>query len=102
MAKIINITNKLSNEKALVVIGDEKYFVNDSMEAVLKFEELATDSSLPNLNKAIELALGKQAVKELEINKMSILNFKVITTAILAAMQDITYEEAEARFQGKE
>ncbi|WHH58486.1 hypothetical protein [Petroclostridium sp. X23] len=100
MAKIINITDKLSSEKPKIVIGDKEYTVNDGMETVLKFEELASDSSADNMVQAIELSLGADAVKELQVRKMSISNFKVLTIAIMAAVQGIEYDEAAKRFQG--
>jgi len=98
MAKIINISDKLSKDKPVITIGDKSYEVNDSMANVMKFEELAADSKSESMLKAIELSLGAEAAEEIGIQDMSITNFKVIITAILAAMQDVTYEEAEARF----
>jgi hypothetical protein len=98
MSKVINITDKLSKDKPTLVVGDKEYEVNDSMEVVLKFEELASELTIENMEKAITLALGKDAVKDMKILKMSLQNFKVYMIAILAAMQDISYEEAEARF----
>lgn len=102
MAKVINITDKLSLERPTIVIGENSYPVNDSMETVLKFQELALDATVENMEKAIKLALGDAASKELNIKKMSIPNFKVLSTAILAAMQNIEYEEAESRFRKAE
>ena len=99
MAKVINITDKLSSEKPKIVLGEKTYEVNDSMETVLKFQELAQNSTTDNMEAAIKLSLGDKAAKELNIKKMSIQNFRVLTIAILAAMQNIEYEEAEARFQ---
>lgn len=99
MAKVINITDKLSLDKPKIVLGEKTYEVNDSMETVLKFQELAQNSTTDNMEAAIKLSLGDKAAKELNIKKMSIQNFRVLTIAILAAMQNIEYEEAEARFQ---
>jgi hypothetical protein len=101
MGKVINITDKLSKEKPSIVIGDETYEVNDGMETVLKFEELAAVSNMDSFKEAVKLSLGKKAVEELNIQKWSIGNFKVLMIAILAAMQGLEYEEAEARFQKK-
>jgi len=98
VAKIINITDKLSKERPKIQVGEKQFEVNNSMETVLKFEELATVSTSESMMKAIDLTLGVEASAELDIKSWSIDNFKVITTAILAAMQDIEYDEAEARF----
>jgi hypothetical protein len=98
LAKIINITDRLSTEKPSIIIGEKSYSVNDGMDNVLKFEELAGASTMDSMTQALELSLGKEVVEELGVKSWSINNFKVLTTAILAAMQGIEYEEAEARF----
>lgn len=97
MAKIINITDKLSNEKSTIVIGENSYEINDSMETVFKFEELSTTGNSGMIS-AMEMALGKEACDEIGVSKLSVENFKILTTAVLAAMQGVTYEEAAARF----
>lgn len=99
MGKIINITDKLNNEKPVIQLGDKIYTVNDGMNVVFKFEELTVVGTKDSMLEAIKLTLGEEAVNELGIESMSINNFKVITIAILAAVQGIDYEVAEARFQ---
>lgn len=98
MAKIINITDKLSLEKPQVVIGDDSYEINDSMSTVLKFQELSVSSTDTNMMSAIELAIGKEAVEKIGLGQMSLSNFKVVTIAIMAAMQNIDFDEAASRF----
>lgn len=98
MSKIINITDKFNDEKPKIVIGEKSYEINDSMETVFKFEELASVGN-SGVMTAMEMALGKKACDEIGIRKMSVANFKILTTALLASMQGISYEEAAARFQ---
>lgn len=98
MSKVINITDKLSDERPSLKVGEKEYPLNDSMETVFKFEELATTGNKGAME-AIKMALGEKAYKELKIEKLSVANFRVIMTAIMAAMQGMTYEETEARFQ---
>lgn len=102
MSKIINITDKLSNEKPSLQIGEKLYHVNDGVTTVLKFEELATAGTTGAMVEAITTALGEKASKELKIENMSIGNFKVLSIAIMAAVQGIEYEEAAARFHTAE
>lgn len=97
MSKVINITDKISLDKPKILIGEDEYEVNDTMECVLKFQEMVSEEASMSL--AIELALGKAAAKKLNIEKMRIANYKVLITAIMAAMQGMTYEDAAARFQ---
>lgn len=99
MAKVINISDRLSNERPKIVLNGKEYEINDSMEVVFKFEELTSSGDVKSFLKAMEIVLGKEAVKELQVEKMSIDNFKIWVIAILAAVQGISYEEAEARFR---
>jgi hypothetical protein len=101
MSKVINITDKLSKEKPSIQIGNKIYTVDDTITNVLKFEELANTGTSAAMVEAIALALGSKAAKELNVEKMSIQSFKVLATAVIAAMQDMEYEEAAARFQKK-
>lgn len=101
MSKVISITDKLSSEKPALEFNGKIYPVDDSIETVFKFEEkLGTGTK--GMLEAIELTLGKQAVKELGVTKMSTENFKILVIAIMAAIQGITYEEADARFRKQE
>ena len=47
MAKIINISDKLSFEKPSIQVGEKKYTVNDSLETVMKFEEVYGNGDAP-------------------------------------------------------
>lgn len=99
MAKIINISDKLSNEKPQLQLGDKTYDVNDGMSVVIKFEELATSQSSKKVLEAMEVALGKKACEEIGIKNMSAANLKVVMIAIMAAVQGLDYEDADARFR---
>jgi hypothetical protein len=99
VAKIINITDRLNNEKPKIIIGEKTYDVDNSMLTVLRFEEILADPNSKNMIKAFDVALGEKAAKELEVEKMPVENFKVIFTAIAASMQGLEYEEAEKRFR---
>ena len=99
MAKIINITDKLTTDKPKIIVGGKEYTVNNGMSTVLKFEELAEEKTTESMIKAVEIAIGEPAAKELDVKNMGIDNFKVLITAIMAASQGLEYEEAASRFQ---
>ena len=101
MANIINITDKLSTEKPAIVIGNKTFTINDGMGTVMKFEEMLTNTTMSGLMEALKVALGDETVKDLDVTNMSFLNFQVLTVAILASMQGLSYEEADARFRKK-
>lgn len=100
MSKRISITDKLNDEKPTIEIGEKVYEINDSMETVLKFEELSNTGNRGVMS-AMKMALGEEAFNEIGVEKLSINNFKVLTTAIMASMQGLTYEDAAARFQSQ-
>ena len=102
MSKVISITDKLDPSRPQIEINGKNYEVDDSLYAVLKFEELQRGATSQTMVEAFEIALGKEACEELNVQKWSVPNFKVLTTAVLAAMQGMEYDEAEARFQAAE
>lgn len=100
MAKIINISDKLSTDKPVIQAGDKTYTVNDSLEAVMKFEESYSDGGdTQSMLECMKVALGTEAYTEMKFEKMSFRNIQVWFFAVMAAMQDMTYEEVEARFR---
>jgi hypothetical protein len=101
MANVIDITNKFSMERPKIVLGDKTYEVDNSVSATFKYEENVRKGTEEGFNTAFEIALGKEAVKELDISKLSVENFKVLSIAVSAAMQNETYEVADKRFQNK-
>ena len=99
MAKIINISDKLSLERPFIQVGDKQYEVNDSLETVLKFEEMYDDGDTQGMLECMKVALGEDAYAELSFEKLSFKNIQVWFFAVMAAMQDISYDEVEARFR---
>lgn len=99
MAKIINISDKLSTGKPVIQIGEKTYTVNDSLETVMKFEESYGDGDTQSMLECMKVALGARAYTELKFEKMSFCNIQVWFFAVMAAMQDMSYEEVEERFR---
>lgn len=100
MSKVINISDKFAvEEKGQINIGGKVYEVEKSVEAVMRFEEIAESGSVKSLLVAIEGTLGTEAFEEIAVKKMGIANIKVLVSGLMAVMQDLTYEEATARFQ---
>ncbi|MNB71313.1 hypothetical protein D3C75_178750 [compost metagenome] len=100
MTKVINISDKFAaEEKGSIKIGGKVYEVDKSVEAVMRFEEIAENGSVKALLTAIEGTLGAEAFEEIGVKKMGIANIKVLVSGLMAVMQDLSYEEATARFQ---
>ena len=102
MARVINLADKLSNERPKIAIFGKEYEVNNSLAVVLKFEELFANVTIESMKEAIKLTLGENAANELNLENFSLNDFKVLMTAIIAAIQDIEYEEAEKLFRESE
>lgn len=100
MAKIINISDKLSSEKPCIQVGDKTYTVDDSLQTVMKFEEMYSDQGdTQGMLECLKVALGAKAYNELKFEKSSFKNIQVWFLAVMAAMQDEDYEVLEARFR---
>ena len=99
----IDISSKLSHEPQTITIAEGKtYEVDCGAETMLKVQDLfKKDDSLDGLFKAIELLLGKEALEEIKEMKVKVADLKVIIIAIMAQVNEITYEEMEKRFQNK-
>mgnify|MGYP004508869429 FL=1 len=99
----IDISSKLSHEPQTITIVEGKtYEVDCGAETMLKAQDLfKKDDSLDGLFKAIELLLGKEALEEIKEMKVKVADLKVIIIAIMAQVNEITYEEMEKRFQNK-
>lgn len=99
MAKIINISDKLSLERPAIQVGDKSYEVNDSLATVMKFEEMYGNGDTQGMLECMKVALGESAYNELGFETTSFKNIRVWFFAVMAAMQDMTYEEVESRFR---
>ena len=99
----IDISSKLSHEPQTITIAEGKtYEVDCGAETMLKAQDLfKKDDSLDGLFKAIELLLGKEVLEEIKEMKVKVTDLKVIIIAIMAQVNEITYEEMEKRFQNK-
>ena len=98
MAKKIDITARLSNDKPSIVVAGKEYQIDSSVENMMKFSDLA-ELGNEGLLQALQLTLGREAVEEIGITKQTLENFKVYVIAIMAAMQGLEYEEAEKQFR---
>ena len=99
----LDISSKLSHEPQTITIAEGKtYKVDCSAETMLKAQDLfKKDDNLEGLFKAIELLLGKEAEKEIKEMKVTVKDLSVIIIAIMAQVNEISYEEMEKRFQNK-
>jgi hypothetical protein len=97
---MIDITDKLSNERPKLKIKGKEYEINNGVLVIAKFQKAATeDASLEGIKEALKDLFGKEACEELDFNSWSMDNFKVLIKGVSAVINGLTYEEADARFQ---
>lgn len=99
----LDISSKLGHEKQEITIAEGKtYEVDCSAETMLKAQDIfKKDDSLEGLFTAIKLLLGVKAEKDIRTMKLTVNGLKTVIIAIMAQVNEISYEEMEKRFQNK-
>ena len=101
MARNIDLSNKLSNDRPTIIIGGNTYTVNDEKTNVLLMnEELKKGESASEvIDKTISLLLGKKALKEIDEMGLGLSQYTIIFYGLIACVNDISIEEAQERFR---
>ena len=99
----LDISSKLGHEKQEITIAEGKtYEVDCSAETMLKAQDIfKKDDSLEGLFTAIKLLLGAKAEKDIRAMKLTVNGLKTVLIAIMAQVNEVSYEEMEKRFQNK-
>ena len=97
----LNITDKLGIEKQEITIAEGKtYTVNCGAKTMIKAQEIfKKDNSFDAMFEVIELLLGKKAKKDIYEMDMTVKQLQVVIIAIMAQVNEVSYEEMEQRFQ---
>lgn len=99
----LDISSKLGHEKQEITIAEGKtYEVDCSAETMLKAQDIfKKDDSLEGLFTAIKLLIGAKAEKDIRTMKLTVNELKTVIIAIMAQVNEVSYEEMEKRFQNK-
>lgn len=101
----INISQHLEDAPKFLKIGegDENVFkVDDRKNTVLKIQEIINkDNSLGVMDKAMELAIGKEAVKKINELNLSMGAYQNIFIGMMAAISSKSFEEMEKQFRNE-
>lgn len=99
----LDISSKLGHEKQEITIAEGKtYEVDCAAETMLKVQDIfKKDDSLEGLFTAIKLLIGTKAEKEIREMKLTVNELKTVIVAIMAQVNEVSYEEMEKRFQNK-
>lgn len=103
MAKVYDISKKITNERPTLKLGEGKvYEIDDSKNNMLLLgQKLKNDDTddIEVLDEVVTMALGKEAAKEIDAMKLGVSSYQCIAIAIMAAAAGEEYEAAEARFR---
>lgn len=101
MARVYDIISRLENgnQKPVVKIDAEHEFkINNSKAAAFKIMALSDDENIKEkerLEGVIIIGLGKDAFEYIESLDLSMSNYNLIISAIMAAIGDVEIEEIE-------
>lgn len=100
MAKIYTTDGKLLVDMPQVQIGDKLFAVDNRKSTYDKMQEAVSKAKDGNEERIIlEYAFGKEQMKEIDAMELSVKGYMNLLTYVHAAIFDISFEEAEARFQ---
>lgn len=97
----LNIIDKLGIEKQEITIADGKtYEVDCAAKTMIKAQEIfKKDSSYEGMFEVIGLLLGIKAKKEIDAMNLTAKQLRIVVLAIMAQVNEVSYEEMERRFQ---
>jgi hypothetical protein len=104
MAKIIDISSKITNEpKYLMIAEDFQVKVDDRKNTVLKAMQLMENGAndVKEMDKLLELVLGKEATKKINEMDLSFEGYVTIVKAVMSIISNIPLEEFDKRFQNQ-
>lgn len=103
MAKTIDISAKLTNERPKLKVAEDKiYEIDDRKNTILKLNQKMKGANIEDIafiDEIVKMTLGAEAAKEIDKMDLSMSAYQNIMIAIMAAVMGESYEEAEARFR---
>lgn len=104
MAKVIDITPKLTNEAPVVKLWDKEYEADTRKNTVLElYQMMDTSGGTPDdICNGIEMILGKDALKVINEKNLYFADLKTVFYGALAAATDEPLDEIINRFRGKD
>jgi len=101
MANSIDISAKLKKEPIKIRLAEDKeYEVDNSAETFVIVQDKLKDKefSIDVMYEVIEILMGKDALKEIKGMKLSVNEIESVIIGLMAAINEISYEEMEKRF----
>lgn len=100
MAKIYTTDGKLLTETPQIQVGNKLFAIDNRKSTYDKMQEAVSQAKDGNEERIIlEYAFGKDQMAEIDAMDLSVKGYMNLLTYVHAAIFDISFEEAEARFQ---
>ena len=101
MGKLYTLDGKLLVETPEIRVGDKCYAVDNRKKTVDKALKLMNDGAqdMERIDKVLELALGREAVKELNAQELPWPAYQKLFELLMAAMTGEEPEDVADRFQ---
>ena len=103
MAKIIDISGKLTNERPQLKLAEGKvYDIDNRKNTILLVNQKVQTvnvNDLTALDEIMRLTLGDEAAKEIDEMNLPFTAYQSIFIAIMAAVSGEEYESMESRFR---
>lgn len=101
MSNVIDISAKLKQEPIKIKIAEGKeYTIDNSADNFILVQEKLKDHefSMEIAYEIIEMLMGKDALKEIKDMKLTVQGLETVIIGVMAAINEISYEEMEKRF----
>ena len=99
----VDITKHLEDSLKFIKLGpnqEDVLRVDDKKNTVIKIQSiLNTDASADNMEKALELALGKEGLEKVNSMDLSYEAYQNVFIGVMAAINCKTFEEVEKTFR---
>lgn len=101
MAKLYALDNKLLTDAHQIVIGEKCYPVDNRTKTVKKLMRLHMDDGVEELDKAMQLAFGENAAKEIDQMNLPWPAYQKLIELVMAAVTGEDADDSSTRFQEK-
>ncbi len=101
MSNVIDISAKLKQEPIKIkIVEGKEYTIDNSADNFILVQEKLKDHefSMEIAYEIIEMLMGKDALKEIKDMKLTVQGLETVIIGVMAAINEISYEEMEKRF----
>lgn len=99
MAKTIDISGKLTNERPELKLSEDKIYPIDNRKNTVLAIQNKLDNNPEAIDEVLEMTIGKEAAKEINDSDITFEDYQTIFIAVLSGALGEDFEVVSARFQ---